>query len=193
MIANLFSLGDRNYINNAVAIADALGTITKIFGDVVNFRIQFKKPFLKQAEFKISTEKLIGNIVGEFETEGVKFYFSYTPVDIELESKVFDEAEVLRSVNLFNLNYYITDQCRGVIKAGFEKEYGNMTPDDKVIFVIFEVPDTRVFSDIIRDNQLPVISATPAESTGERRFVTSVYAGTKLLGYRHSTVKKFDV
>ena len=193
MLANLFSIGDRNYLNNAVVISDALETITSIFGDVINFRIQFKKPFLSQGEFKISTDKLIGHIVGEFETMNVKFYFAYTPTDIELENREASGSDVSEVINAFNVCYHITDKCRGVIEAGFEKKYGPMTKNDKVIFVIFEIPDTGVFSSIINDQNMPTIYATEAVSEGERRFVTSVYVGDKLLGHRHSTVKEFIV
>jgi len=193
MLANLFSIGDRNYLNNAVVISDALETITSIFGDVTDFKIQFKKPFLSQGEFKISTDKLIGNIVGTFQTMGVNFYFSYTPTDIELENKTATGTDVSVTVNPFNVCYYITDKCRGVIEAGFERVYGPMKPADKVIFVIFEIPDTGVFNEIIRQQHMPEMRTTDAQQTGDRRFMTSVYVGDKLLGHRHSTVKEFTV
>lgn len=193
MLANFFSIGDRNYLNNAVVISDAIDNITKIYGNVTNFRIQFRRPFLSQGEFTIATHKLDGHITGDFDNKGIHYYFSYVPTDISLENKQVSGHDVEKVINLFNVCYHITDECRGVIESGFEKVYGPMTPKDKVIFVIFEVPDTVVFSEIIRNQVMPEIIITEAEQTGDRRFKTSVYIGNRLLGHRHSTVKEFIV
>jgi hypothetical protein len=193
MLAKLFSIGDRNYLNNAVVIADALDNIIKIFGDVKNFKIQFRKPFLSQGEFTISTNKLEGYITGEFDTVDAHFYFSYYPIDMALENRIVSGKDIKDEVTSFNVCYYITDICRGVIERGFERAYGPMSEKDKVIFVIFEVPDTSIFSDIIKNQDMPPMHVTEAECTGDRRFKISVFVGGKLLGHRHSTVKEFIV
>jgi len=193
MLASFFSIGDRNYLNNAVVIADALDNIIKIFGDVKNFKIQFRKPFLSQAEFTISTNKLDGHITGQFDTADTHWYFSYTPVDIELQNREVSSHDIEQEVNSFNVCYYITDMCRGVIEDGFEKVYGPMTSKDKVIFAVFEVPDTSIFSSIIHNHIMLKMRITEAEQTGDRRFRVSVFLGDKLLGHRHSTVKEFIV
>jgi len=193
MLANFFSIGDRNYLNNAVVIADALDTIIKIFGDVKNFKIQFRKPFLSQGEFKISTEKLDGYITGQFDASETRFYFSYTPTDILLENRQASSHDIENEVTPFNVCYYITDMCRGVIEQGFEKVYGPMTTKDKVIFAVFEVPDTSVFSSIIHNHIMLKMRISEAEQTGDRRFKVSVYLDDQLLGHRHSTVREFNV
>jgi hypothetical protein len=193
MLSTFFSIGDRNYLNNAVVIADALETISKIFGDVTNFRIQFRKPFLSQAEFKLSTEKLDGHIVGHFDHVGIRFYFAYTPVDIVLENKNPTRDDVNTDVTPFNICYHITDLCRGAIEKGFEKIYGSMTTKDKVIFVIFEIPDTSVFTGIMKYRNISCMKIEDAEHLGDRRFRLSVFIGDRLLGYRYSTVKEFNV
>jgi len=192
MLANFFSIGDRNYLNNAVVIADALVTIIKTFGDVTNFKIQFRKPFLSQAELNISTEKLDGHITGQFDAGEIRFYLSYTPTDISLENREVSSRDIENEVTPFNVCYYITDMCRGVIEEGFEKVYGPMTTKDKVIFAVFEVPDTSVFSSIIHDHVMLKMRISEAEHTGDRRFKVSVYLGNRLLGHRHSTVREFN-
>jgi len=193
MLANFFSIGDKNYLNNAVVISDALNRIIEIFEDVKNFKIQFRKPFLSQGEFTVSTNKLDGHITGEFDTEKFHFYFSYSPTGIALENRTATRYDIEKEINPFNICYNITDHCRGVIEAGFEKVYGTMTEKDKVIFVIFEVPDTSVFSSVIKNQIMPAMRITEAEQTGDRRFKISVYLGDQLLGYRYSTVKEFIV
>lgn len=193
MLANFFSIGDRNYLNNAVVIADALDRITGEFGDVKDFRIQFRKPFLSQGEFTLAATKIDGHIVGEFLTDTGKMYFSYSPTDIPLETREVSSKDVKDDVTSFNVCYYITDICRGVMERGFERAYGPMTEHDKVIFVIFEIPDTSVFTDIIKNADMPPMRITEAEETGDRRFKVAVYVDGKLLGYRHSTVKEFKV
>ncbi len=193
MLAKFFSIGDRNYLNNAVVIADALDSIINLFGDVTNFKIQFRKPFLSQGEFKISTDKLDGYITGQFNVSGTSFYFSYSPTDIVLDNKVVSGHDVEHDVNSFNVCYHITDMCRGVIETGFEKVYGPMTPKDKVIFAVFEVPDTSIFSSIIHNHTMLEMRITEAEQTGDRRFKVSVFLGDRLLGHRHSTVREFIV
>lgn len=193
MLANFFSIGDRNYLNNAVVIADALTVINKIFGNVKNFKMQFRKPFLSQGEFKISTDKLDGHITGQFETNEIRFYYSYSPTEIQLETKVASSHAIDDEITPFNVCYYITDICRGVIEKGFEKVYGSMGSDDKVIFAVFEVPDTSVFSDIIKNKIMSKMTVTEAECIGDRRFRISVFIGDRLLGYRSSTVREFIV
>lgn len=193
MLAKFFSIGNRNYLNNAVVISDALEVITKIFGDVKNFRIQFRKPFLSQGDFRLSTEKLDGHVIGQFETNNITFYFSYIPTDIPMENRDVTGNDIKKEINLFNVCYYMTDMCRGVIEHGFEKAFGPMTPNDKVIFVVFEVPDTSVITDVVRNHVMPIVRITEAKQTMGRRFVVSVYFDDKLLGHRHSTVKEFIV
>jgi hypothetical protein len=174
VLANFFSIGDRNYLNNAVVISDALDTITNIFGDVTNFKIQFRKPFLLQAEFKLSTDKIDGHITGQFDIKGITFYFAYSPVNIVLKNKDIPDRAVDNSITSFNVCYYITDMCRGVIEQGFEEVYGPMSDKDKVIFVIFEIPDTSVFSSIIDNRVMPSMQISKAICTGDRRFKISV-------------------
>ena len=196
MLANFFSIGDRNYLNNAVVIADALDKINKFYGDVRDFKIQFRKPFLSQGELKFSPTKIDGHIVGQFVVptgQTGQMYFAYSPTDIPLEVKEVSSRDVRDEVNSFNVCYYITDMCRGVIERGFERAYGPMEDYDKVIFVIFEMPDTKVFNDIISAQHMPPMRITEAESTGDRRFKVAVYVDGQLLGYRHSTVKEFKV
>lgn len=193
MLADFFSIGDRNYLNNAVVIADSLSFIQKTFGNVLNFKIQFKKPFLSQGEFKVSTEKLDGYIIGQFEKNDVTFYFSYTPTNILLETRDASREAVKKNVTPFNVCYHITDVCRGAIEDGFEKVYGPMTNKDKVIFFMFEIPNTSVFNGILLNGIMPPMTITPAEQTGDRRFKVSVFVDGKLLGHRHSTVKEFIV
>lgn len=194
MLANFFSIGDRNYLNNAVVIADALDFIRKSFGIVQNFKITFRKPFLSQGEFKISFDKLDGYIVGQFESGGVQFFFSYSPTDITgLENREASANAVYDDPTTFNMCYHITDRCRGAIEEGFEKIYGPMTEKDKVIFVIFEVPDTSVFLTLMQKHAVDQIRILPAESTGDRRLRLPIFVGDTFLGYRHSTVKEFIV
>lgn len=193
MLANFFSIGDRNYLNNAVVIADALSFIYKSFGIVYDFKITFRKPFLSQGEFKIGFDKLDGHIVGQFMARERQFFFSYSPTDIELETREASANAVFSNPSTFNMCYYITDKCRGEIEKGFEKIYGPMSEKDKVIFVIFEVPDTSVFVSLLHDNLVDKIRILPAEFTGERRLRLPIFVGDTLLGYRHSTVKEFKV
>jgi hypothetical protein len=193
MYAKLFSIGDKKYLNNAVVIADALGFITKSFGPVKNFKITFKKPFLSQGMFSLGVDKIDGHIMGQFESGGNQFYFAYTPTDIELDDRDVTGTDVFTETTSFNLCYHITDRCRGEIELGFEKVYGLMTPKDKVIFVIFEVPDTSVFISLLENKLMDQIRIMPAEQTGDRRFRLPLYVGEDLLGYRHSTVKEFII
>jgi hypothetical protein len=193
MLANFFSIGDRNYLNNAVVIADALERIICVFGDVKDFKIQFRKPFLSQGEFKISTEKLDGHITGQFTANKVVFYFSYMPTDIALEIRQASGHDVEKEISSFNVCYHITDICRGVIEAGFEKIYGPMTAKDKVIFAMFEIPNTSIFSSIIKNKSSLNMTVSEAWQTGDRRFAVSVYIDGDLLGHRYSTVREFIV
>jgi hypothetical protein len=193
MLAKFFSIGDRNYLNNAVVISDALDTIISIFGDVTNFKIQFRKPFLSQGDLRLSTDRIDGYITGQFDTKGIIFYFAYSPTDIVLENKEVSSNAVKELITSFNVCYYITDMCRGVIEAGFEEVYGPMSEKDKVIFVIFEIPDTSVFSSIIDNRVMPSVQISKAVCTGDRRFKISVFMNGVLLGHRHSTVKEFIV
>ena len=193
MLANFFSIGNRNYLNNAVVIAHALEFINENYPKSQNFKIQFKKPFLSQGEFTIGTVKVDGHIMGQFICNDVQFYFSYAPTDIKLEDKNVSSNDIENTITPFTLCYHITDACRGVIETGFEKVYGPMTEDDKVIFAVFEIPNTSVFSDVIESKIIPKITISEAEQTGDRRFKTSVFFNGVLLGHRHSTVRKFIV
>ena len=188
MLSNLFLLGNRTYLNNAVVISDALDHINTLFGDVRNFKIRFKKPFLSQGDFQLSTERLDGHVVGNFDFKGYTFYFSYTATDVVLTDRINQDH-----ITRFDLSYFITDKCRGIVENHFEKVYGPMSSVDKVIFAIFEMPDTGVFSSILKNGDFPSINISDSEFLGDRRFKLSVYYGTQLLGYRYSTVKEFNV
>jgi hypothetical protein len=186
MQANLFSIGDRTYLNNAVVIADSLQTIGRIFGNVMDYKIKFRKPFLSQANFVISTEKLDGHIVGDFVAAGTQFHFAYVPVEAVLETK-----ELTDEVTPFSICYKVTDAARGVIEEGHLAHIGKMDKDEKVIFVIFEVPNTAVFNDAVKSGKLPKIKITEADHLGGKRFRLSVSLDGRLFGYRYSTVGKF--
>jgi len=186
MIANLFSLGERNYINNAVVIADAVSTITAIYGSVTNFKIKFRKPFNTQAELKFSTDPLNGYIVGNFDTAVTTFYFAYTPTDIELKPN--DNTNPY-----FDLFYEITDISRGIIKQAYEQSIGPMTEKDKVIFVVAEIIDTGIINDAIRSEEPLNINLTPGTYLGDNRLKLSLYINGEYVGDRHSTIKEFKV
>jgi hypothetical protein len=113
MISNFFLLGGRTYLNNAIVTADVLSVVADIFGDTIDFNIKFKKPFNSQAELKFSTEPLDGHTVGSFLTKLTKFYFSYTPIDVTLPTKIIDPDEV----NYFNLIWSITDAGRTSVRC----------------------------------------------------------------------------
>jgi len=184
MIANLFSLGERNYINNAVVIADAVNTITTIYGNVKNFKIKFRKPFNSQAELKFSTDPLDGYIVGNFDTLLTTFYFAYTPIDVLLHLN--------NNTNpYFNLFYKITDISRGIIKQAYEQSIGPMIESDKVIFVIAEIIDTSIINNAIHNDVK--INLTPGVYLGDNRLKLSLYINDVFVGDRHSTIKEFKV
>jgi hypothetical protein len=186
MIANLFSLGERNYINNAVVIADAVNIVTNIYGNVTNFKIKFRKPFNSQAELKFSTDPLDGYIVGKFDTELTTFYFAYTPIDVQLEPN--------NNTNpYFNLFYEITDISRGIIKEAYEQSIGIMTEKDKVIFVVAEIIDTGIINNAIRSDKPININLTPGTYLGDNRLKLSLYINDIFVGDRHSTIKEFKV
>lgn len=189
MRAPLFSMEGRNYLNNAVVISHALEQLQKEFGNVTNFKIKFKKPFNSQAEFVISDTPADGNIVGNFNIGEVCKYFSYTALDLCLPTRSLPD----NTFSYFDLCFGITDQCRGMVEKGFIRDYGMMFDDDKVIFVIFEVPDTRVLSDMLQAGHMPLLNIDEAENTGDRRYKLTVSIGDQLIGYRHSTVKRFIV
>jgi hypothetical protein len=186
MIANLFSLGERNYINNAVVIADAINTITTIFGDVTKFKIKFKKPFNSQAELKFSTDPIDGYIVGNFDTLLTTFYFAYTPIDVSLKPN--DNTNPY-----FNLFYEITDISRGIIKEAYEQSIGLMTEKDKVIFVVAEIIDTGIINTAMRNDAKLDIKLTPGVYLGDNRLKLSLYINDVFVGDRHSTIKEFKV
>jgi hypothetical protein len=186
MIANLFSLGERNYINNAVVIADAVNTITTIYGNVTNFKIKFRKPFNTQAELKFSTDPLDGYIVGNFDTAVTTFYFAYTPIDIPLEPN--DNSNLY-----FNLFYEITDISRGIIKEAYEQSIGPMTEKDKVIFVIAEIVDSSIITNAVHSDSKLNINLTPGVYLGDNRLKLSLYINDVFVGDRHSTIKEFKV
>ena len=186
MIANLFSLGDRNYINNAVVIADAVSAITSIFDNVKNLKIKFKKPFNSQAELKFSTDPLDGYIVGNFDTKLTTFYFAYTPIDVPL--KLNDNTNPY-----FNLFYKITDISRGIIKEAYEQSIGPMTEKDKVIFVVAEIIDTSIINDAIQTDTKLSINLTPGVYLGDSRLKLSLYINDVFVGDRYSTIKEFKI
>lgn len=186
MITKLFSLGERNYINNAVVIADAVNIITDIFGNVTNFKIKFRKPFNSQAELKFSTDPIDGYIVGNFDTSLATFYFAYTPIDIELEPN--DNTNPY-----FDLFYKITNVSRGIIKEAYEKSIGPMTEKDKVIFVVAEIIDTGIITDAIHSNTKLNINLTSGVYLGDNRLKLSLYLNDIFVGDRHSTIKEFKV
>lgn len=186
MKANLFSFENRNYINNAVAIADALNTIGIMFGNVTNFKIKFKRPFNTQAEMHFSTSPLDGHITGNFDTALTTFYFSYTPIDAPLLSANNNNP-------YFDLFYNVTDKSRSIIKDAYEKAVGPMSKEDKVIFVIAEIIDTAIISNAIVQKDKPNIRLTPGDYLGDNRLKLSLYINDNFVGDRHSTIKEFKI
>jgi hypothetical protein len=189
MISNFFLFKGRTYLNNAIVIADILSNISNIFGDVKNFNIKFKKPFNSQANLSFSTDPLNGHTIGNFETNLVKFYFAYEPINIELPNITLDESKI----DYFNLSYDITDTGRGIVQKSFEKEIGPMTSGDKVIFAICEIPNTAIINDIIKRQVYPKITITEASYIGNRRFKYSVLLDDVFFADRYCTVKEFNV
>jgi len=189
MISNFFLLGDRTYLNNAIVTADILSVIADIFGDTKDFNIKFKKPFNSQAELKFSTDPLDGHTVGSFLTKLSKFYFSYTPIDVSLPSKIIDIDEV----NYFNLIWSITDAGRGITQECFENEFGPMSSTDKVIFALAEIPDTSIINNAIKNKHKPEITISKAVHLGNRRFKYSVLLDDKFFSYRYCSVKEFNI
>lgn len=182
MLANFFSLGDRKYLNNAVVIAHLLQVLKELGIGARDLKIKFKKPFNTQGDLVFSDSPVEGPIMGSFMWAGKINYFAYSATDIPLTTTRTGPHLY------FDICWKITDTCRGVIESAFEKEYGPMTSEDKVIFAIFEMPDTRVFNDL---TSVPEFRVSEAEKTGERRWRVAVYVGDVLLGYRYSTVGKF--
>jgi hypothetical protein len=86
--------------------------------------------------------------------------------------------------------FALIEKCKGVVEDEFEKVYGPMTDKDKVIFAIFDMPDTTVFSSI---TDYSLISVKETEFLGDRRFKLTVHYDNQLLGYRYSTVREFNV
>jgi hypothetical protein len=191
MLASFFSFGNRKYINNAVVTADILTYIFRTYGDVTDFRIHFRKPFFSQGELIVAPYKLEGHYVGQFATDGVLMYFAYTPTSMPLEEKTISVDDIQQGVNVFTLCYYVAENCHQAVLRAFETHYGPRTSDDKSIFVIYEIPDTSVFTKIIKENRIPVLSITEPELTADRKFKLSVSVDGQLLGYRYNTVKKF--
>jgi len=191
MLAKLFAFGKRNYINNAVVTADVLDFIIRTFGDVTNFRLQFKKPFLTQGEFRIGIDKLDGHFIGHFDFNNTRFYFAYSPTDIELENKNVSVDDVKTDVNMFSVCYYISDTGHRAVLEECDRIYGPRTNDDKAIFVIYEIPDTSVISAAVKSKIVPKVDITKIEHIGDRRFKLSVFVNDKFFGYRYNTVKKF--
>jgi hypothetical protein len=189
MLSNFFILPGRNYLNNAVVIADILSVIYELFGNVTNFNIKFRKPFNTQAKISFSTEPLSGYTIGSFETKLVKFYFAYEPTDIELPNVTLDTAKI----DYFNLSYDITDTGRGIVQKSFEKEIGPMPTSDKVIFAICDIPNTTIINDIIKRQVYPKITITEALYIGNRRFKYSVLLDDVFFADRYCTVKEFNV
>ena len=193
MIAKLFRFRNKPYLNNAIVIADALTTIDSVFGDVQNFKIQFKKPFNSQAEFLVSTERIQGHVMGQFDVKGISLYFAYTPTDSYFGDSMLSNELMATTVTPFNLLYTITDKGRGYIERGFNKDYGPMASDDKVIFAVFEVPDTTEYNKIIRSKVYPIISLAEAERIGDRRYKFTVSLNDMVFGHRYSSVKRFEI
>lgn len=189
MQSNFFMLPGRNYLNNAVVIADILSTINSIFVDVINFNIKFKKPFNSQAKLSFSTEPLNGYIIGSFETSLVKFYFSYEPIDAELPNVTLDTTKI----DYFNLSYDMTDTGRGIVETAFEKEFGPMPGHYKVIFAVCDIPNTSVINDIISNQTYPKITFSEASHIGNSRFKYSVFLDDIFFAYRYCTVKEFNI
>jgi hypothetical protein len=189
MQSNFFILPGRNYLNNAVVIADILLVIDKLFGDVNNFNIKFKKPFNSQAKLSFSTEPLNGYTIGSFETKLVKFYFAYEPIDVELPDITLDTTKI----DYFNLSYDITDAGRGIVQSAFEKEFGPMPNTYKVIFAICNIPNTAIINDIIKKQMPPKITISEASHIGNSRFKYSVFLDDIFFAERYCTVNEFNV
>jgi len=191
MLANLFAFGNRKYINNAVVTADILSYITSTYGDVKNFRLHFRKPFFTQGNLVVAPYKLDGHFVGQFEIDYVPMYFAYSPTDIPLETKEVSVDDVQADINIFSMCYFVAENCHQAVLRAFEKNYGPRTADDKSIFVIYEIPNTSVFTKLIQEKRIPNLTISEPEITAERKFKLSVSVDGELLGYRYNTVKKF--
>lgn len=188
MESNFFLLPGRNYLNNAIVIADILHAISENFGDVKNFIIKFKKPFNTQAQLHFSNEPLEGYTIGSFDAM-TKLYFSYVPIDIKLPTKEIDTS----LIDYFNLSYTITDAGRGIVQECFEKEVGPMTQLDKVIFAICDIPDTSIINNIVKKNKQPKIDISQATYLGNRRFKYGVRLDDTFFSYRYCSVREFNV
>ena len=191
MLAKFFSFGKRQYVNNAVATADILEYIFNNYGNVRNFKIHFRKPICSQGFLEISFFKLEGHFVGQFEVNNTIMYFAYLPTDVQLEERELTLDSIYKKIDIVNLCYYVAENCHQCILKSFVKHYGPRTDDDKSIFVIYEIPDTSVFFELVRNQRIPVLSISEPEIIGDRKFKLSVLVDNKLLGYRYNTVKKF--
>lgn len=191
MLANFFSFGGRNYINNAVVLADALDKITSLFGDVKNFRLQFKNPFFSQGEFIVSPHKIEGHYVGQFDVDGVLLYFAYIPTDIPLEEKSLTVDDIKVKIDMVNTCYYIAENCHQLGWESFEKMYGPRTATDKSIVVIYEIPDTAIITNIIKQQRIPELQILEPELIADRRFKLSVLLDGKFFCHRYHSIKEF--
>lgn len=191
MKANFFTFGNRNYINNAVVLADTLEKITTVFGDVKNLKLQFKKPFFSQGEFIISPHKVEGHYVGHFEVDGVLLYFAYTPINVSLEEKILTVDDIKSKIDMVNICYYIAENCHQMGWQSFEKIYGLRTATDKSIVVIYEIPDTAIITNIIKQQRIPELQILEPELIADRRFKLSVLLDGKFFCHRYHSIKEF--
>jgi hypothetical protein len=192
MRVDFFTFGGRKYINNAFVSAHALEFILKHFGDVTDFKIKFQKPFFSNADFDISVNPLDGYFVGNFKSKDHIFYFSYTPTG-EPAKEIIIPENYISTLNIFTLSLYVMEENSKLVIRKFTEDYGPMTENDKNIFVIQEIPDTSIFSTIIKSLRVPELRIEGPTLIGERRYKSSIYLNDTLLGYRYNTVKKFKI
>lgn len=191
MKVDFFTFGGRKYINNAVVSAHILEFIRVHFSSATDFRLKFQKPFFANAEFILSTEEISGYFVGKFTSHGTQFYFSYNPVPGEVVEKEIDN--ISDNLDMFMLSHFIMDTNAKMIIRSFEEKYGPMTKDDKNIFVIQEIVDTSIMSDIIVAGKMPQLNIIGPHLIDDRRYKSEIYLNNKFLGYRYNTVKKFSI
>lgn len=193
MKARFFTFGDRKYVNNAIATWDVLDNIRHTFGRVRDFSIKFKKPILSNAELTFSTNPIDGNFIGQFDTGSGIIYFSYMPIDEQLQLKSLSVDDIQDEITLLSLCYYIAEKTHQRILSAFENIYGLRTSTDKSIFVKYDITDTDILHNVINKGTIPVLHITDPELIGDRRFKLAVHLDNRLLGYRYNTVKEFKL
>jgi len=192
IVADFYSVDKRNYLANAVVIADALNNFYKIFGNITNFVMKFKKAFLGHAELIISLEPVTGNIVGEFEKNACKFYYAYVPLqNKEPLIDICSEQKLQTEFTHFTFWHNLTNICKENLTIAYMDLYGKLEKDKKVIFYKLEIPDTTEYYQMIAKGTKPEIQLTKPMYLDNARFNIDVYLNEKLLARRFSSVKEF--